>query len=80
MPLRIGTLFVVLVTSYIGVFAPILLANLPSKGINRFVSTIIRQFGTGVIIATAYVHVRLENSQCSDNEADRKTSYIRMPH
>lgn len=63
MPLRIGTLFVVLVTSSIGVFAPVLLAKLPFKAVKPVVSTIIKQFGTGIIIATAFVHVR-RNMQC----------------
>jgi zinc transporter 1/2/3 len=56
-PLRIGTLFVVLVTSAIGVFAPILLLKLPFAAVNAVFSTIIKQFGTGIIIATAFVHV-----------------------
>jgi hypothetical protein len=56
-PLRIGTLFVVLATSAIGVFAPILLMKLPFASINGVVSTVIKQFGTGIIISTAFVHV-----------------------
>ena len=56
-PLRIGTLFVVLVTSAIGVFAPMLLAKLPFKSLNAMISTGVKQFGTGVIMATAFVHV-----------------------
>lgn len=56
-PLRIGTLFVILVTSAIGVFAPMLLAKLPFAAINGVVMTIIKQFGTGIIIGTAFVHV-----------------------
>jgi zinc transporter 1/2/3 len=56
-PLRIGTLFVVLVTSSIGVFAPMLLMKLPSASINGVVSTVIKQFGTGIIIATGFIHV-----------------------
>lgn len=56
-PLRIGTLFVILVTSGIGVFAPMLLMKLPSASINGVVSTVIKQFGTGIIIATGFIHV-----------------------
>jgi hypothetical protein len=56
-PLRIGTLFVVLIASAIGVFAPILLAKLHFASINSVVSTVLKQFGTGIIIATAFVHV-----------------------
>lgn len=60
-PLRIGTLFVVLVTSAIGVFAPMLLVKLPFRTINTMISTGIKQFGTGIIIATAFVHVGLSH-------------------
>ncbi|CAG7922579.1 unnamed protein product [Penicillium olsonii] len=56
-PLRIGTLFVILVTSAIGVFAPILLMKLPFASINSVVSTVIKQFGTGIILSTAFVHL-----------------------
>lgn len=56
-PLRIGTLFVILATSAIGVFAPILLMKLPFASINGVVATVIKQFGTGIIISTAFVHV-----------------------
>ncbi|KAJ5156457.1 hypothetical protein N7492_009260 [Penicillium capsulatum] len=56
-PLRIGTLFVILVTSAIGVFAPILLSKLPFATVNAWISVVIKQFGTGIIIATAFVHL-----------------------
>jgi solute carrier family 39 (zinc transporter), member 1/2/3 len=55
--LRVGTLFVILVTSCCGVFAPLLLVKLPFVQMNGIVFTIIKQFGTGVIISTAFVHV-----------------------
>ena len=55
--LRIGLLFVMLVTSAIGVFTPILIANYVSP--NNIAFTILKQFGTGVIISTAFVHVSL---------------------
>lgn len=61
-PLRIGTLFVILVTSGIGVFAPILLMKLPYAAINGVISTVIKQFGTGIIIATAFIHVSIYGS------------------
>lgn len=56
-PLRIGSIFVVLVTSAIGIFAPVLFTKLSLKTFNTMVSVSIKQFGTGVIIATAFVHV-----------------------
>ena len=57
MPLRIGTLFVVLVTSAIGVFSPMLLVKLPYRTVSSMITTGVKQFGTGIIIATAFVHV-----------------------
>jgi zinc transporter 1/2/3 len=65
-PLRIGTLFVILVTSSIGVFAPILFTRLPFKTFNRMASVVIKQFGTGVIIATAFVHVKCAPPQLKE--------------
>jgi zinc transporter 1/2/3 len=67
-PLRIGTLFVVLVTSTIGVFLPMLLVKLPFAKVNAVVSTVIKQFGTGIILSTAFVHVRTSTQeQTADN-------------
>lgn len=56
-PLRIGLLFVILVTSAIGVFGPMVAKSflkIPTTGV---VFTVIKQFGTGVIISTALVHL-----------------------
>ncbi|KAL2257050.1 hypothetical protein VTK26DRAFT_730 [Humicola hyalothermophila] len=53
--LRIGLLFVMLVTSSIGVFSPIVVANYVSPG--HIVFTILKQFGTGIIISTAFIHL-----------------------
>ncbi|KAH7040586.1 uncharacterized protein B0I36DRAFT_357863 [Microdochium trichocladiopsis] len=54
--LRIGMIFVVLATSMIGVLGPIFLAPvLPQKA--QVVFTVIKQFGTGIIISTAFIHL-----------------------
>ncbi|KEF59556.1 uncharacterized protein A1O9_04401 [Exophiala aquamarina CBS 119918] len=67
--LRVGTLFVILVTSGLGVFAPILLSKLPFRSMNASAFTIIKQFGTGVILSTAFIHLYTHatlmfNNQC----------------
>ncbi|KAB5540598.1 hypothetical protein GE09DRAFT_260990 [Coniochaeta sp. 2T2.1] len=55
-PLRIGLLFAMLATSIIGVMLPLAVDTfMPARfGI---VFTVLRQFGTGVIISTAFVHL-----------------------
>lgn len=56
MPLRIGLIFAVLATSALGVFAPIFLMRyLPNKMSVLLIT--LKQFGTGIIISTAFVHV-----------------------
>lgn len=51
-------LFVVLVASSVGVFGPILMSTfIPVR--SNVVLTILKQFGTGIIISTAFVHVCL---------------------
>ncbi|CAG8131559.1 unnamed protein product [Penicillium salamii] len=74
-PLRIGTLFVILVTSAIGVFAPILLMKLPFATINGVVSTVIKQFGTGIILSTAFVHLYTHANLMFTNECLGELDY-----
>ncbi|KAI5958544.1 ZRT1 [Candida theae] len=56
-PLRIGLLFVILVTSAIGSFGPLVLRSVFKISSENVVITIIKQFGTGVVISTALVHL-----------------------
>ncbi|KAG9571143.1 Zip-domain-containing protein, partial [Aureobasidium melanogenum] len=55
-PLRIGLVFAILVTSSLGVFGPIFLSLGRFKD-GGIAMSIIKQFGTGVIISTALVHL-----------------------
>ncbi|TEA22106.1 putative zinc transporter 8 [Colletotrichum sidae] len=55
-PLRVGLLFVILVTSAFGVYFPIFMINwMPTK--THVVFLVLKQFGTGIIISTAFVHL-----------------------
>lgn len=56
-PLRIGLLFVILVTSGIGSFGPIFLTSFFKLNLDGIVLTILKQFGTGIITSTAFVHL-----------------------
>lgn len=51
-------IFVVLVTSGIGVFLPLILTKLPvGNTMLGNILMIVKQFGTGIIISTAFIHV-----------------------
>jgi len=55
--LRVGSLFIILATSGLAVFLPLFLHKLPFGRINGTLFTMIKQFGTGIIISTAFVHL-----------------------
>ncbi|KAG1453911.1 hypothetical protein G6F56_007449 [Rhizopus delemar] len=60
MGLRVGALFIILATSALGVFTPIIMHKISpySKGSGRdWILTMGKFFGTGVILATAFVHM-----------------------
>ncbi|EHY59676.1 hypothetical protein ABEF92_008234 [Exophiala dermatitidis] len=73
--LRAGTLFVVLFTSALGVFAPLLVIRLLSQSVNSMVFTAIKQFGTGVIISTAFVHLYTHATLMFTNECLGELEY-----
>lgn len=56
-PLRVGLLFVILVTSAIGVFTPILATSFTRMTQNSTLFVVLKQFGTGVVISTAFIHL-----------------------
>ncbi|KAL2063756.1 hypothetical protein VTL71DRAFT_5561 [Oculimacula yallundae] len=55
--LRVGLIFVILVTSGFAVFAPMLIERFSKMTLNSIVFTILKQFGTGIIVSTAFVHL-----------------------
>ncbi|KAH7004268.1 hypothetical protein EDB82DRAFT_45251 [Fusarium venenatum] len=65
--IRIGMLFVVLVASSLGVYGPILLSRFTPVQSN-IILTILKQFGTGVIISTAFVHLFTHAQMMFGNE------------
>lgn len=65
-----------LATSAIAVFLPMILDKLPFRAMNNYFFTGIKQFGTGVIVATGFVHVRaLLNSPPSVPTANNPQLY-----
>ena len=55
--LRVGLLFVILVTSAIGVFTPVLTRKFNLVGDNSIIFVVLKQFGTGIVISTAFIHL-----------------------
>lgn len=56
-PLRVGLLFVILVTSAFGVFLPIITTRFKILSQDNVIFVILKQFGTGIVISTAFVHL-----------------------
>ncbi|KAI0973648.1 hypothetical protein F4678DRAFT_486826 [Xylaria arbuscula] len=66
-PLRIGLVFAMLATSFFGVALPIFLKpSLPARFQGCF--TLLKQFGTGVVISTALIHLFSEASELFGNK------------
>lgn len=57
MGIRIASLFVILVGSFIGATLPIFLRGLRDSGIIRAFFFFVKYFGSGVIVATAFIHL-----------------------
>ncbi|KAK3693425.1 hypothetical protein B0T22DRAFT_372396 [Podospora appendiculata] len=72
-PLRVGLLFAILVASTIGVLLPILAATLVPP--ENFGFTLLRQFGTGIIVSTAFVHLFTHASLMFANECIGHLAY-----
>ncbi|KAI8338517.1 Zinc/iron permease [Chlamydoabsidia padenii] len=72
--LRVGSIFIILITSGLGTFIPMLIHRIRPYGIGSlqdWILTIAKFFGTGVLLATAFVHLLPEamenfNSPCLD--------------
>ncbi|GAB1317470.1 high-affinity Zn(2+) transporter zrt1 [Madurella fahalii] len=77
-PLRVVTLVVVLIASSVGVYGPILVAaTMPLK--TSVISAILKQFGTGIIISTAFVHLLTHAILMFQNECLGELSYEATP-
>lgn len=73
-PLRIGLIFVIMVTSFIGISGPIFLKPILSDKFQA-IFIVLKQFGTGVIIATAFVHLLTHAQLTFTNECVGELSY-----
>jgi zinc transporter 1/2/3 len=74
-PLRVGLLFVILCTSAIGVFLPILTTRFNIISQMNIIFVILKQFGTGIVISTAFVHLFTHAQLMFGNECLGELTY-----
>ncbi|KAF3804760.1 Zinc-regulated transporter 2 [Colletotrichum gloeosporioides] len=68
MPLRIASIFIILVASLLGGFLPIFLARTTRMHVPKMTFFIFKYVGTGVIIATAWMHLLAPGVEALHNE------------
>lgn len=74
MGLRISAIFVILIGSFLGCIIPLLLARFPQRRVPTHALFVVRYFGSGVIVATAFIHllapaITALYSPCLDEES-----------
>ncbi|KAI5817995.1 ZIP zinc transporter-domain-containing protein [Pyronema omphalodes] len=74
-PWRIGSIFIVLCTSSIAVFLPLVLRRFTAMDSKHVGFSIIKQFGTGVIIATAFIHLLTHAEMMFSNDCVGSLGY-----
>jgi zinc transporter 1/2/3 len=63
---RISSIFVILVGSFLGTWFPVFAARHPGAGVPTWAFFIAKYFGSGVIVATAFIHVSNPSVLISD--------------
>ncbi|VVT46902.1 uncharacterized protein SAPINGB_P001444 [Magnusiomyces paraingens] len=73
--LRVGLLFAILASSSFAVFSPIFLRRFANLDLDGPVLTIIRQFGTGVVLSTSLIHLSTHATLMFSSECVGTLSY-----
>ncbi|EAW11373.1 low-affinity Zn(2+) transporter ZRT2 [Aspergillus clavatus NRRL 1] len=68
MGLRISSIFVIMVGSMFGAIFPVFARNLGKSGFPRWAFFVAKYFGSGVIIATAFIHLLAPAEEALTNE------------
>ncbi|KAG5363426.1 Zinc-regulated transporter 2 [Yarrowia sp. B02] len=77
--LRVGALFAVLGTSALGVFPPVLAESIWKINLQTLPMTFVKQFGPGVVLATAFVHLGAEANEEFNNPCIGEVAYEPTP-
>ena len=75
---RISSIFVILVGSFLGTWFPVFAARHPGAGVPSWAFFIAKYFGSGVILATAFIHVSYYCLICIGSCID-VLSFSRLP-
>lgn len=78
MDTRISAIFVILVGSTLGAVFPVFARRHPGLGIPSWAFFIAKYFGSGVIIATAFIHVSINLSSYETNHSG-ENSFSHQP-
>jgi zinc transporter 1/2/3 len=57
MNIRISSIFVIHVGSFLGTWFPVFAARNPEVGVPSWAFFVVKHFGSGVILATAFIHL-----------------------
>ncbi|KAK9488395.1 Zinc/iron permease [Lipomyces starkeyi] len=83
LPLRIGSVFIVLAASAFAVFLPLGIQKLLKSGTKstttEWILVIIKQFGAGVIVATAFIHLLPDAFETFGNSCIGELSFDAWP-
>ncbi|KAK9390630.1 Zinc/iron permease [Lipomyces mesembrius] len=83
LPLRIGSVFIVLAASAFAVFLPLAIHRLLKSGTKsattEWILVIIKQFGAGVIVATAFIHLLPDAFETFANSCIGELSFDAWP-
>ncbi|RGB34153.1 Zinc/iron permease [Rhizophagus diaphanus] len=66
--LHIGALFIILATSSLGSFLPVMSKKFPKFKVPSYIFFFCKHFGTGVIVATAFIHMLPSSFEMLSNE------------
>ncbi|KAK9235680.1 Zinc/iron permease [Lipomyces kononenkoae] len=83
LPLRIGSVFIVLIASAFAVFLPLVIQRLLKSGDKsstaEWILVLVKQFGAGVIVATAFIHLLPDAFETFSNPCIGELSFDAWP-
>lgn len=76
---RISSIFVILVGSFLGTWFPVFASRRKGMGVPAWAFFVAKYFGSGVIVATAFIHVRPTSTPSERSYGLTQHSYWLLP-